>query len=58
MQTTSSKPSNARLAVLSAADIVLLTADADGATVESTVKYGSEWCRSVSGDNLVQDKRV
>jgi hypothetical protein len=29
MRTTSSKPSNARLAVLSVADIVLLTADAD-----------------------------
>jgi hypothetical protein len=58
------------LLFLSAANIVLLTADADvgewcqcqcqwggananGATVELTVKYGSERCRSVGGDNLV-----
>jgi hypothetical protein len=63
------------LLFLSAADVVLLTAnanvsewcqcqcqwgsaDADGVTIESTVEDGSKWCRSIGGDNLVQNKRV
>jgi hypothetical protein len=32
--------------------------DADGATVESTVKDGSKRYRSVGGDDSVRDKRV
>jgi hypothetical protein len=32
-------------------------ADADGATVESTVEDSSERCKSVGGDDLVQNKR-
>jgi hypothetical protein len=63
------------LLFLSAADIVLLTANANvgewclcrcqwgsananGATVESTVEDGSEQCRSIGGDNLVRNERV
>jgi hypothetical protein len=34
------------------------SADADGATVELTVEGGSKRCRSVGGDDLVQNKRV
>jgi hypothetical protein len=33
-------------------------ADADGATVESTVEDGSKQCRSVGGGDLVRNKRV
>jgi hypothetical protein len=33
-------------------------ADADGATIESTVEDGSKHCRSVGGDDLVRDEQV
>jgi hypothetical protein len=33
-------------------------AGADGATVKSTVRDGSKQCRSVGGDDLVQNEHV
>jgi hypothetical protein len=33
-------------------------ANADGVTIKLTVEDGSEWCRSVGGDDLVLNKRV
>jgi hypothetical protein len=64
MQMTSSKPSNARLAVFECGQhcfAKLLTpmsvnganANANGATIKLTVKDGSKQCRSVGGDDLV-----